>query len=339
MSLAFTSRLSSFCRRVATGAVSAVFAASIAASASAADLTTVRLQLDWLPTGYHAPIFLALEKGYYRDAGIDLQIIDGQGTNSALQAAASGNADIVLANYATMIQSVASGMDLLAVGGLIQRLPDAIVSLASDPITEPKQLEGTTIATTPGDAAAKLLPAFLQAAKVDASKVNVLSTAAGQTATAVLSGSAKSMPGWSFTDALIVASKKPIAKPILWSDYGINILGVGFVTTKSYAGKNADVVKAFMAATAKGYAEGLADPDAAINAMVAQRPLVDKGLQLAQLKGFPPFVHSAKSEGKPFGWTSKEDWVQTDGLLKKYFDMKGSVDVAKLYSNDYVAAK
>jgi NitT/TauT family transport system substrate-binding protein len=339
MRFAFKSKLKSFCRNFAVGGLSAAIIASVAASASAADLKTVRLQLDWLPTGYHAPIFLALEKGYYKDAGIDLKIIDGQGTNAALQAAASGNADIVLANYATMIQSVASGMDLLAVGGLIQRLPDAIVSLASDPINDPKQLEGTTIATTPGDAAAKLLPAFLQAAKVDASKVTVLSTAPGQTATAVLSGSAKSMPGWSFTDALIVSSKKPIAKPILWSDYGINILGVGFVTAKPYATKNGELVKAFMAATAKGYKDGLADPAAAIAAMVAQRPLIDKDLQLAQLKGFPPFVHSAKSEGKPFGWTSKDDWEQTDSLLKKYFEMKGDVKVATLYSNDYVPAK
>jgi NitT/TauT family transport system substrate-binding protein len=339
MPKAIASHLKSVCRLLVATVLSALLATSLVSGAAAAELTKLRLQLDWLPSGYHAPIFLALQKGYYKDAGIDLQIIDGQGTNNALQAAASGNADIVLANYATMIQSVSTGMDLLAVGGLIQRLPDAIVSLASHPINVPKDLEGTTIATTPGDAAAKLLPAFLEAAKVDASKVTVISTAPGQTANAVLGGSAASMPGWSFTDALIVAAKKPIAKPILWSDYGINILGVGFVTSKSYAAKNGALVKAFMAATAKAYKEGLADPDAAIAAMVAARPLVDKDLQLTQLKGFPPFVHSAKSEGKPFGWTSPDDWSQTDDLLKKYFDMKGDVKVASVYSNDYVPAQ
>lgn len=339
MPKAIASHVKSVCRFLAAAVMPALLATSLATGASAAELKKLSLQLDWLPTGYHAPIFLALHKGYYKDAGIDLKIIDGQGTNAALQAAASGNADIVLANYATMIQSVSTGMDLLAVGGLIQRLPDAIVSLASAPITDPKQLEGTTMATTPGDAATKLLPAFLDAAKVDPSKVKQLSLAAGQTANAVLGGSAASMPGWSFTDALIISSKKPIAKPLLWSDYGINILGVGFVTTKSFAAKNGDVLKAFLAATAKGYKDGFDDPTAAVAAMVAARPLVDKDLQLAQLKGFPPFVHSAKSEGKPFGWTSPDDWSQTDALLKKYFDMKGDVKVASVYSNDYVPAQ
>jgi len=283
----------------ATGIACAFLALSFTGAGQAADLKQVTLQLDWLPTGYHGPIFLAQQKGYYRDAGIDLKIVDGQGTTAALQAVASGNADIVLANYARMIQSVATGLNLVAVGGLVQRLPDAIVSLKSAPITEPKQLEGTTIATSAADAASKLLPAFLQAAKVDASKVNIVNTASGQAPAALLGGSAKSMTGWSFTDALAVDAEKPIAEPILMSDFGINLLGVGFVTTKAYASSHSDVLRSFLAATAKGYKEGAADPDAAIAAMAKERPLIDKKLQLVQLKRFPPFLHTAKSEGKP----------------------------------------
>jgi NitT/TauT family transport system substrate-binding protein len=322
----------------ATGIACAFLALSFTGAGQAADLKQVTLQLDWLPTGYHGPIFLAQQKGYYRDAGIDLKIVDGQGTTAALQAVASGNADIVLANYARMIQSVATGLNLVAVGGLVQRLPDAIVSLKSAPITEPKQLEGTTIATSAADAASKLLPAFLQAAKVDASKVNIVNTASGQAPAALLGGSAKSMTGWSFTDALAVDAEKPIAEPILMSDFGINLLGVGFVTTKAYASSHSDVLRSFLAATAKGYKEGAADPDAAIAAMAKERPLIDKKLQLVQLKRFPPFLHTAKSEGKPFGWTSKEDWEQTQSLLQKYFDMKGQVDLASVYTNEYLSA-
>ncbi len=131
--------------------------------------------------------------------------------------------------------------------------------------------------------------------------------------------------------------KKPIAQPILMSDFGINLLGVGFVTTKTYAAANGEVLKGFLAATAKGYKEGTADPDAAIAGDGQGTPLIDKKLQLVQLKRFPPFLHSAKSEGKPFGWTSKEDWEQTQSLLQKYFDMKGQVDLASVYTNEYLA--
>lgn len=232
---------------------------------------------------------------------------------------------------------MATGINLVAVGGLVQRLPDAIVSLQSAPITEPKQLEGSTIATSAADAASKLLPAFLQSAKVDASKVTIVNTASGQAPAALLGGNAKSMTGWSFTDALAVAAEKPIAEPILLSDYGINLLGVGFVTTKAYASSNPAILKAFLTATAKGYKEGTDDPDAAIAAMAKERPLIDKKLQLLQLKRFPPFLHTAKSEGKPFGWTAKEDWEQTESLLQKYFDMKGQVDVGTVYTNEFLS--
>ena len=325
------------CLKFFVGAAVAVLA--VAGPSQAKDAKAITLQLDWLPSGYHAPIFLAQEKGYYKDAGITLTIVDGQGTNSALQAAASGNADIVLANYSTMVQSIANGMKLVGIGGLIQRLPDAIVSLASAPINSPKEMEGTIVTTTPESAGSKLLPAFMAAAGVDASKVTVLNTAPGQSTPALLSGGARSMTGWSFTDALVAASQKPIAKPILMSDYNINLLGTGFVTTKAFAAANPDALKAFMAATAKGYADGLAAPEKAIDAMIKERPMVAKPLPMAQLAAFPPFLHSARSEGKPFGWTAKEDWEQTQSLLKQYFSLKGDVDIATVYTNDFVAAQ
>lgn len=96
--------MAKFSRSKLTAGIAGLFLSLSSLTAThAADVKQVTLQLDWLPTGYHGPIFLALQKGYYRDAGIDLKIIDGQGTGPALQAAASGNADIVLANYARMI--------------------------------------------------------------------------------------------------------------------------------------------------------------------------------------------------------------------------------------------
>ncbi len=58
------SKASKFCLKLVAGAVSAMLAFSIAGTGQAEDLKSLTLQLDWLPTGYHAPIFLSLQKGY-----------------------------------------------------------------------------------------------------------------------------------------------------------------------------------------------------------------------------------------------------------------------------------
>lgn len=318
-------------------AASAVLALGAGVGAAGAD-DQVSMRLDWLPSGYHAPIFLAVERGYYKDAGIDLTIQDGQGTNAALQAVIGGQDTFVIGNYSTMAQSIASGMELVGVAGLIQRLPDSIVSLESDPITTPKDMEGKTIATPPDSAGSKLLPAFMASAGVDASKVTVMNIASAQLLQSVLSGSAQGLTGWSFTDAELLRAQRPIAPPLRLSDYGINILGAGFIASKKTVAENPDLVKRFIAATAKGYEAGLADPEAAVAALVAARPLLDPALPLIQLKNFAPFMHSARTEGKPFGYTDREDWVQTIDLLKQYFEMKGDVDVDTVFTNDFVPA-
>lgn len=308
-----------------------------AGPAFAAD--ALKLKLDWLPSGYHAPIFLGIEKGYYKDAGINLTVEDGQGTNPALQAAAAGNADIVMANYSTMMQSVAAGMDLIGVAGLIQKLPDSIISLEKAPLRTPKDLEGRTIATTPDSASSKLMDAYMKAAGVDRSKVTLVGMKAGQDMQALLGGNADAMTGWVFTQAPAVAEKQPIAKPLMISDLGINILGTGFVTSKSYEKSHKDLIQRFVTATAKSYAEGFKHPEQAVNAMIKARPLAEKKLSVESLKQLEPLMHSDRTQGQPFGWTAKEDWEQSQDLLHKYFDMKRSVDVATVYTNAYTEAK
>jgi hypothetical protein len=60
---------------------------------------------------------------------------------------------------------------------------------------------------------------------------------------------------------------------------------------------------------------------------------------LAQLKLLPRFFATDRSKGHGFGWTAPEDWSQTVELLKKYFEMTETVDVASLYTNDFVPSK
>lgn len=311
----------------------------VASSARAETLEPISLRLDFLPTGYHAPLFLGVAKGYYKDQGIDLQIADGKGTNVALQSVVAGNDLIVLANYSTMAQSVAKGMPVIAIGGLVQRLPDSVISLKGSGIKTPKDLEGRAMTIAPTSAVFKLFAAFTVATGIDASKIRLIQADPNAVLAALLQGQVDCATGWAFTDALKVAAQKPIEPPMLLSDYGVNVLGTGFVVQKDTATAKAGLIRRFMTATAMSYAVGTKDPDAAIDAMVAARPNVDHDLMLSQFKLFPRFLNTDRSMGHGFGWMSDEDWVQTVDLLKKYFDMTENVEVASLYTNEFLPGK
>jgi NitT/TauT family transport system substrate-binding protein len=323
------------------GAGFAVVALTIATSlgmlsaAGAAD--DLSLRLDYLPQGYHAPLFYGVAKGYYTEQGINLKIADGKGSNASLQAAAAGNDTIVLANYATMAQSTTQGMPVVAIGGMIQRLPDALIALKGSGIKTPKDLEGRTGSIPATSAVYKLFPAFAQATGIDLKKIKMAQMAAGATHAAVLQGQVDFTTGWAFTQGVQMAKHKPIEEPILMADYGLNILGVGFGVTRATVAGKGDTLKRFMSATAKAYGDGLVDMQGAADAMSAARPETEKDVLIDQFKLLPPFLHTDRTKDKPFGWMAREDWVQTVDILQKYFELAGTVDVDKVFSNDFVS--
>ena len=302
-------------------------------------LTSVSLRLDFLPAGYHAPLFLAAQRGYYREHGIDLQISDGRGSNPSLQSVAAGNDLIVLANYGTMTEGITKGMPVIGVGGLIQRLPDAVISLKGSGIKTPKDLEGRSMTIPPASAVFKLFAAFVTATGIDMSKITQVQTDSNAVLTGLLQGQVDFTTGWVFTDALKVESQKPIDPPMLFADYGVNVLAAGFVVQKATATTKGDIIRRFLTATAKGYQEGLKDPEAAVAAMIQARPSGSNELWLKQLKLVGPFLQTERSKGLGFGWTAHEDWVQTVDILKKYFGMTASVDPASLYTNDFLPSQ
>ena len=317
----------------------ATIAGLVSTTAPSLAADTVTLRLDFLPSGYHAPLFLGVARGLYAKQDLDLKIADGRGTNATLQAVASGNDMVGIGNYSTMVQAVGQGMPVVGIGGLIQRLPDSIIAPLGSGIKTPKDLEGKSMSIPPTSAVFKLFPAFASAAGIDIAKIRLVQMDPGATSAAMLQGQVNFTTGWAFTDALRIAKQRPIEPPMLMSDYGINVLGAGFIVTRNTASTKADQLKRFMAATATSFDQGIKEPDAAIAAMFVARPEVDKDLLLEQLKRLSPFLQTERSKGRVFGWTAREDWEQTVELLQKYFDLKERVDVAGLYTTDLLPAR
>jgi NitT/TauT family transport system substrate-binding protein len=133
-----------------------------------------------------------------------------------------------------------------------------------------------------------------------------------------------------------INKQKPIGPFIKYADHGVNIYSGGFVVTKATAAGKSKMLRGFLAATAKSYEEGLRDPQAATDALIAARPASDRELMAAQTKYIPSYLHTKNSEGHGFGWMAKQDWAQTIELLTKYFDLPAGTDPSTLYTNEFL---
>jgi NitT/TauT family transport system substrate-binding protein len=299
-------------------------------------LEAASLRLDWLASGYHVPFFYALERGFYRDQGIDLTIADGKGSTTTLQVVASGNETFGATNLSTMALGIAKGMPVVAVAALIQKSPDAILSLKDGGIARPKDIEGKRGAFVSTSASTKIFPAFAKAAGINTDKVTKLQIEGSARYSVLLQGNADFVLGWSFTDNFKINKHKPTAEPILFADSGVNILGIGLVVSKETLKQHSSLVKRFLAATVKGIDEAVSNPKAAIDATMKVRPNTDREALADAAMHLKPFLRTKHSENHPYGWMAKEDWEQSKQILVQYLGLSVSISIDSLYTNAYL---
>ena len=135
-------------------------AAAFSASAQA-QTTKFTFRLNWVASGEHAPLFVARDKGFYRDEGLDVEILDGSGSATVLQLIANGQSPVGYADAATMMRGVSNGMPVRAIGVPLQLSPHAFIYRADAPRpTKVAEVKGMRIAVTAGDASMVMLTAF-----------------------------------------------------------------------------------------------------------------------------------------------------------------------------------
>lgn len=305
------------------------------------DLTDIRLRLAWVTGGVDAPFFVAKEMGYFAEAGLDVDIVDGNGSTGTIQAVGNGDFEIGIAGMGALAQAQqAAGADsLIAVAGLVQKDPSSIIALEGSGITEPSDLEGKRFGTDAGNFEDGMIRAFAEANDVDLDLVDVVIINGGADRVALLNGDVDFINGWANPDGDKVAAMHPIEDPILFADHGVNILGSSVIVRKDWLAENEEVVSGFLEAIVRAKAEVEADPEAARDMIMENRPDADPEAILEQIVVMQKYEHTAASEGMPFGTVAEEDILLTIDLLERYAGMEAGLTPGDIYTDAYLPAE
>ncbi len=313
-------------------------AALIAAPARAADKVSVRL--DWFASAYHAPFFYGIERGIYKDAGIDLAVTEGRGSVQTVQLVAKGEDQFGFAAVDSIMRGVAAGMPVISVATLMPVMGQAIYVLNTSGITTLAQLKGKKVAVTPGGTNEAMLPGVLETAGLKDSDLRKVSIDASAKTRMFMNGDVDAMiaTGWAHAIFESVGG----ARGFVYSDFGMKMVGYSLVTSTELTAKNPDLVRRFVAATGKAWAEAKANPDAAVAALAtrvkghddASHRHIDK-VEFAAAAGFMgPAV-----PGAPYGMQSEADWTATQATLQKYGVVKQSLPIDRYMTNAFVESR
>jgi len=260
-------------------------AAALAAPGLArAQANRVRLTLDWAFQGPNAFALLAREKGYFRAAGLDVQVDRGQGSGAVPVALAGGSYDMGFADLNPAIRFMAENPDrgIVAVAILHDRSPLCVITRADGPIRTPKDLEGKRLAAPDFDAGRQLFPAFAKAAGIDAAKVTFLSVTPALREPMLVRREADGITGFVTTSALALKSiglPHAAQRVMMYYDHGLNLYGAAILTTRAFLSRNPDAVRGATAALLKAFRETIADGREMLEILKRIEPLTDVTLE------------------------------------------------------------
>src|SRR5881398_2717967 len=220
-----------FVERIAVLAIAVL--ASVAGPALAQGKEKVTLLLNWYTYREHAPFYLGKERGYFDQEGIDLDIQEGRGSGVTVQAVAAGTATFGYADVPTMIKAASKGAPVTAVGVALQTSPMSVMGFAEKNIRKPEDIKGKTVAITPGDSMSQIWPLFLKKTNLKEGDFKQVAGDAQTKLNAVINGQADVLLGYVMDQSMKIkdATGKSVY-PIMFADYGINLISSGVIVHK-----------------------------------------------------------------------------------------------------------
>ena len=259
------------------------------ATATASAETTIRFSNDWKWEGPNAPVLLALDRGWYTEAGLDVSVDTGQGSREALPRVASGTWQMGSADINSLIKFRDQNPDipLMAIMTIYNAPPFAIIGRKSLGVMAPKDLEGKILGAPAPDGAYAQWKAFVKANDIDASKVTIENVGFPVREPMLAAGKVDAITGYSFSSFINLKAKgvgEEDISLILMREHGLDLYGNVIIVNPDFAKANPDAVKAFVAVTVRAYLETATDPAAAVKHVLNHNDVAREEVELERLQ-------------------------------------------------------
>jgi NitT/TauT family transport system substrate-binding protein len=313
------------------------FASSLAAGA-ATNLDKVSLRLNWYVLGFHAPIFLGIERGFFAAEGLELTVNEGRGSGVSTQSVAAKSDDFAIADASSVIFGASKGMPIKVVMSLMNQSQLGVISRADNPIKVPKDLEGKKLAVTAGDSFTQLLPAVIDANHLNAEKIHQVFIDPDGKVVAVLEKRIDALLGGVDGQNFQLEEKGVPAVSMKFADIGVNTVSLAIIANDDLISSKPDLIRRFAKAMRRSFEAAIKEPDAAVAATLKFKSDVSATLIKNQMMVDFDLLFTPASKVGGIGYAASEDWNTTYELLKKYRDLKTDRKASTFYTNEFLPA-
>jgi len=263
-----------------------------------ASLTKVSYLTSFNNFGREAYAYVALEKGYFKDAGFEVKINPGSGTVDVMKLVAGGQADYGIGDFtAVVITLAAQKLPVTTVGMIHQRSLAAIVALQDGKIHKPEDLIDKRIGDQPGSTNTVMFPLYAKAAKIDPTRVKFVPNPPPALPQLLASGTVDGIGQFVVGVPLVEKAAKRKAVVLPYGDLLPDLYGNSIITRTDLAKEHPDQVKRFTGALLKGLQDTIDDPKAAAETLKKYVPTTDVAVATEELTLMKKYVKPGDFNG------------------------------------------
>lgn len=317
------------------------------ALASAAALAAPRLaraqgerlsvRLDFSPWGVHAAMHLAEVRGWFREAGLAVDIQDGRGSGNTLQLVNAGQVDVGQIQVGLVGQAREQGATIRAFAGFARRTDLCVLVDRDGPIRSASDLRGRSVVVFAASPWAPFIDAYLRSAGLDRGSVTVMfvdPAALWGTYTARRADGLMS----TVSSAIPVAERPRPSRALLAEEAGISFPSYGLVATEATIRARGAALRRLVETQQRAWAHLKTNPDDGVDAMQRQRPdaRLDREVTREQIRLTLEFFDTPATRGRPIGWQAEADWQAALRSLEGAGAIKPGWQAANYFTNDLI---
>jgi NitT/TauT family transport system substrate-binding protein len=306
--------------------------------------TPVKMTLAWLPLGTFSYAFVAKKMGFFEKRGLDVTIDRGFGSGKVCVPVDQGQYDFGVIDLGVMMNCAGRSLDLVAVAGVWPRSPVGIFSLKEYGITEPKHLEGQTVAFDVGSGDFQLWPAFVKATGIDDKKVNKVTMDAAALIKALVEKQVKAEGNFFGSIAPSLWAQGLEVNSILYEDYGVKMFSNVIACKRSTIEKKPELCQAFVDGIMEGLHYVYLNPERSVElhlesvkefqgGSVANQKVIEYGQAVSTALGM---VDPVRKNG--VGYMDPELVAVTANTVQTYMGGKDLPAVDKMYTNKFIGS-
>ena len=301
---------------------------------AAGELTTVSIALDWFPWANHSGLFVAKERGYFKEQGLDVNIYVPGDPSTVLQTVAAGRDDFGISYQPEVLIAREQGIKVVSIMAMVQHPLNSIMTLKDSGINTPMDLKGQKVGSpgVPSDDA--LIDTMLRNDGLTIEDVEMVNVGY-DLVPALLSRSVDAIVGAYWVHESISATNQGYELNIMkMEEHGVpDYYELVIITSEDKIAEEPEIVQKFVNGVARGYQDAIEDPIDAVALLKRLKPETDLAIEnpgvelLAPLWTTDEGIFGSQESGR---WEKFAEWMKTTGRLS---DAAVSTDA---YTNQFI---